>query len=736
MNDGMLRITVFDDVNATRAREVPTTWPAFVDRLQKQSPQAVKEGRLVKLATFGTVRSEKNSLRHDGNLTAIWGIEGDYNAGLISPTEARDRLERHHLRAVVATTWSHTPEHPRWRVFAPLTRPAPPDARQRYVAGLNGALGGVLAPESFTLSQSYFIGRREDGEYLVLPTFEDPEDGITLDEWDELDAVAIGASRNGGRPKGDATEPPAVVLPADEVQRIRSALAFCGPAEDRNAWLRIGMALHSTEAGEQAYGLWSEWSLQSPKFDPADQRRVWNSFGARDGVTLGSLFHEAEQNGWTRPTRNPEGGQMANDDGPAAGDEPHPFAIVTPAGSFVTRYIEHVSQRTDAPPEAHELAAIGILSALAGPGPRIPLATSLDGLGLGLWMSYIVNSTMGRKTTVLGYPVRMLKDVLGENAIIEWEGSPQGLIQRLQDRDHKAAVFVRDEYSGLLAQMNRGGHMAGLSQTFIRAFNGLPLENIRTRKRNKSTGEDQRDTDRVEEPYLVKLTATTWDAFVERATIDNVLDGFLARFVFVTATATPRRQGRDRAELRAAWADLVEHAREYHEAAQLFREIDVDDNVLDLCWALEQEWAERARKSTRPNAAGPALKRLADTVLRVAGLFALEDVGKAAPRITTEDWQTARTIGHRWMGSTLRVIEALGSTTFQRDCDAVDQTIRQHPDGAKLSDIYRAHRRLKKRDFDEILAALEAQGRIERIQSENRSGGRPPVILRPLGRPA
>src|SRR5437762_2724253 len=78
---------------------------------------------------------------------------------------------------------------------------------------------------------------------------------------------------------------------------------------------------------------------------------------------------------------------------------------------------------------------------------------------------------------------------------------------------------------------------------------GAPLENNRTKKRDKKTGLLEDDTDRVEKPYLVKLCASTWDAFVMRASIDNVLDGFLARFLIVTGSAIPRRMERATQEL-------------------------------------------------------------------------------------------------------------------------------------------------------------------------------------------
>ena len=326
-------------------------------------------------------------------------------------------------------------------------------------------------------------------------------------------------------------------------------------------------------------------------------------------------------------------GEYPSDDVPTPEPE-QAFTIVTPPTSFITRYVEYMAAVSDAPPQANELMAVGILSALAGPNPRIPLATALTGQPLNQWGGYIVDSTIGRKSTVVDYARNVLVSVLGQEAVFEWEGSPQGLIQRLQDRDGQAAVFIRDEYSGLLAQINRGGHLAGLEQTLIRAFDGRVLENIRTRKRSRSTGEAESDSDRVEHPYLVTLCATTYQAFIERATIDNVISGFLARFIWVSGASTPRPQTLKTKESEAAWEALIEQARWYHANADQVRSLEVDERVLAAAWDRERAWAAKAAASTRPDAATPSLKRLADAVLKTAALLALEEPSLALPRIT------------------------------------------------------------------------------------------------------
>jgi hypothetical protein len=417
-------------------------------------------------------------------------------------------------------------------------------------------------------------------------------------------------------------------------------------------------------------------------------------------------------------------------------DDPTTYHTATPPESFITKYVDYAQQRTDAPPEAHELTAVCMLSALVGPNPWLPIATSNEGWRLTIWGQYIVDSTAGRKTTTINTGLDILRQILDPRAIIEWEGSPQGLIQRLKLLDGQAAIFVRDEYSGLMAQMNKGGHMAGLPQLFIRAFDGGVLENIRTAKRKKNADgevEEIADVDRVEKPYLVKLTASTWGSFVERASIDNVLDGFLARFAFVTGTATPRRLQLANGALLATRSQLINHAQRIHDRALELDAIGIDPLVLDLQWDLEQAWLKIADESPQRDAMGPALKRLSETVLKVAALIAIDEADLLVPYVRPEHFHMALAMAERWKVSTMKVIETLGQTSFMRDVDAVLAAILRRPGGITLSELFRSHRKLRKRDFDEILATLEDRAQIERV-SVTLKRGRPVAVLYPFGK--
>ncbi len=185
--------TRFTDSGAASKREVAHEWRELVEHIREAGPYAAKSlCPWIKLARFGGLRSKKNSLRTNANIVEITGVEGDYDGEKIQPEEAVSQLERAGIRALVYTSPSHKPDAPRWRVLAPLSRPMSPTDRTRMLARVNGALGGILTGESFTLSQSYYYGKlMGQAEYKVLPTFDDPADGTCVDELDQLDEIAV-----------------------------------------------------------------------------------------------------------------------------------------------------------------------------------------------------------------------------------------------------------------------------------------------------------------------------------------------------------------------------------------------------------------------------------------------------------------------------------------------------------------------------------------------------------------
>jgi len=247
----------------------------------------------IKLATFGTQRTLKNSLRHDSNVVQITGVEGDYDEEKVTAEQAVEMLERAGIKAIVYTSPSNgvvsAKSHggPRWRVLAPLSAPHDPSARTAILARVNGALGGILSSESFTLSQSYYYGEVEGVEYKVFVTWNDPEEGYFVDELDELDDIAI--SKEAKRHAGDPDDRPkySITMFEDAVARLGHKLKT---GDERREMLkqyiasRSGKGLLRDEVISMVEGVISKYFDPADPIDQANVLQIIDSFARKDAA--------------------------------------------------------------------------------------------------------------------------------------------------------------------------------------------------------------------------------------------------------------------------------------------------------------------------------------------------------------------------------------------------------------------------------------------------------------------
>lgn len=184
--------TRFPNQSAMRMDVFQHTLEELVEFIKNQETSDSKEAcPWIKMATFGNIRTGKNSLRHNQNLLQITGVEGDYDGEMIGVEKAIERLEQAGIKAIVYTSPSYTDEKPRWRVICPASKSLPAHTRSHLLARVNGALKGILSSESFTLSQSYYFGPVRGVKYRVLETFDNIDEGHFIDDLDELDEIAV-----------------------------------------------------------------------------------------------------------------------------------------------------------------------------------------------------------------------------------------------------------------------------------------------------------------------------------------------------------------------------------------------------------------------------------------------------------------------------------------------------------------------------------------------------------------
>ena len=184
------KVTFFEHKDARSKIEAVHTLESLAELIRSTQAEAKDLLPWLKLSGFGDLKSPKGSLRHDANVRFITGVEADYDGERMSFDDAVMRLADAGVRALVYTSPSHEPDKPRWRVLCPLSAPYVPEVREKFLSRLNGLFEGIFADESFTLSQSYYLGHLvECTEYRV-----ELVDGKYLDHCVNLDQVARGKS--------------------------------------------------------------------------------------------------------------------------------------------------------------------------------------------------------------------------------------------------------------------------------------------------------------------------------------------------------------------------------------------------------------------------------------------------------------------------------------------------------------------------------------------------------------
>ena len=83
---------------------------------------------------------------------------------------------------------------------------------------------------------------------------------------------------------------------------ITGMLAHISPDCDYETWVRCGMAIHHSTNGA-GFEIWDAWSAKGAKYPDSKQlSKRWDSFGKSERpVTLGTLAHYAEMQGWQWP---------------------------------------------------------------------------------------------------------------------------------------------------------------------------------------------------------------------------------------------------------------------------------------------------------------------------------------------------------------------------------------------------------------------------------------------------
>ncbi len=298
-------ISIFRDVSAKTVTSYQKTWEEVVDLVDEADTYESKSRcPLIKLGVFGDKCTKNGSMRSDENLLKVYGIECDYDGGEVTLADAYSLLLKMQVEALLYTTPGHTCEKPRWRVLVPLSKAYPPSERAKFVAVINGILGGILAPESFTASQTYYFGRVKGVFYEYRRVR-----GVPVDCLDpELTKIypfkqVVNKPKTESQSDGLERQCTLHAVTEETIKDIHSALMGMKPerADDRTLWINVLEALASlkkTPYSEEALKLAHEFSKRcEKKYDPEYLEAKWEGMNPSQ-ITYRSIFTWAQEDGW------------------------------------------------------------------------------------------------------------------------------------------------------------------------------------------------------------------------------------------------------------------------------------------------------------------------------------------------------------------------------------------------------------------------------------------------------
>lgn len=407
---------------------------------------------------------------------------------------------------------------------------------------------------------------------------------------------------------------------------------------------------------------------------------------------------------------------------------------IVSGNGFVERYVTWASTCTDSPLQYHVAGALTILSSLLC--PHLRLDTSFGAFRPNLWFMILAGTTTTRKSTSMRLAVRLLEAV-HDDPILATDGTPEGIISELSDRDGKSSLFFRDEITGLIEAMTRKDYLAGMLEVLTKLYDG---------EREKRTL--RRQTISVADPNLVILSGGIKNKMAEILDARHIGSGFLPRFLIVSgwtgvedmkAIGPPEETATElRDQLVSELTELYRHfssrpAKQDIDGKNIFqaggRAKIVKLSATSSAWKrirqLESDVRDLGLDSDNPDIFGPIYERMMNSIIKVAMLIAADRSlreKKSEVEISLRDIVTAISYSDVWIESVYEIAINIDDkpTEDERKVEAIEKFIlSQKGDGVTRSDLMRRFR-LRASTMNDVEATLIGRGYVTATKIDNK----------------
>jgi hypothetical protein len=383
----------------------------------------------------------------------------------------------------------------------------------------------------------------------------------------------------------------------------------------------------------------------------------------------------------------------------------------------VERYVDWAKQVGDAAIQYHEAGAFTALSTLLAGSVR--LLTRYGSIQPNLWFMILADTTLTRKSTAMDLAMDLVLEI-DPDLLLATDGSVEGFMQALSTRPGRVSLFLRDEFTGFMEQMNRKDYMSGMKEFLTKMYDG------RTQKRLL-----KKEVITIQDPRVVLFAGGIKSKMQRIVGTEDIESGFLPRFVFITAESDPSKvrplgppeetnmTGRERImeELR-----LIARAHEHTEPIQFkgkivgVQSVPVDVKMTERSWAryneVEQTLTQLGVDSGEDLRVTmvPMYVRLATSILKAAMLLAASRCIDGPVTVEEMDIVRAAMYGDVWRRYAQDIIVNVGKGPLEHKIELILHAIQRKGNFARSRLMQTYH--LTAREMDDIEKTLVGRGLI------------------------
>jgi hypothetical protein len=363
-----------------------------------------------------------------------------------------------------------------------------------------------------------------------------------------------------------------------------------------------------------------------------------------------------------------------------------------------------------------------ILSAAFSDCAFIPRKNGPEGLNL-------YTMTLGETTTGKSQSLKLMRSVLNE-VFMEDKGydlggnaSPNALGEKLIERDGKVSLFNKDEAHGLFKQWATQDWTTGMMEDLALLYDGTVPPMLRMGKKDMGKA--------AKTHFLMHLMGTP-EEITKSLNREMFKSGFLARFQW--AIGEPRtlskeafkEEDSDGTEIKLGFEPMARQwAAEFGEIKRRLRggaanghiAIRISSAGAKRMESVKWDLANLIKKSdVNWDILNPSLVRMGTTIRKCASLLALvEGRDEADLKHVLQAIEAAE----EWVKNLMIVGSQISASDFERNCDLVEQFVRERDDKVKLEFVNRRFKAWRVRDLAETIGALTSQGRIKETSGKD-----------------